>query len=301
MLDRPIIILGAARSGTTLLGDILAHHPDVAYWVEPKYVWRYGNPTARTDQRRAEEATPAVKRYIRSKFTSFVARREGDRFMEKTPTNCFRVPFIQEVFPDARFVHLIRDGRDVAFSARKKWTSPPKKEALWRRLTTLEIPLRDAPFYAVDFLRDVIGRQLRPDQGYLWGPHVEGLRAIRGRHGVLYACAVQWKESVRAALDGLAAVPPSQQCVVRFESLVTEPRDDLGRLLRFLGLPRDDAVIAHAVETVDAAAAARWQQRSAQELAPIHPVLEDMLHQLDYHAGSAGETSEGARPNNMAG
>lgn len=301
MLDRPIIIIGAARSGTTLLGDILSRHPDVAYWVEPKYIWRYGNPTARTDERPAEEATPAVKRYIRSTFASFVGRREGNRFMEKTPTNCFRVPFVQEIFPDARFVHLIRDGRDVAFSARAKWTSPPKKEALWRRLTSFEIPLRDAPYYAVDFLRDVIGRQVRPDQGYLWGPHVQGLRAIRDQHGILYACAVQWRESVRAAREGLATVPASQQCTACFESLVTEPEDVVSRLLQFLGLPRNDAVIAHAIETVDASASARWKQRNAQELAPVQPVVKDMLNQLGYRAKGTDETGAGVRPNNMTG
>jgi len=300
MLDRPIIIIGAARSGTTLLGELLSRHVDIAYWVEPKYIWRYGNPMAQTDERHAEEATPAVRRYIRSTFASFVARREGHRFMEKTPTNCFRVPFIQKVLPDAQFVHLIRDGRDVAFSAREKWTSPPKKEALWRRLTSFEIPLRDAPFYAVDFLRDVIGRQVQPDQGYLWGPHIEGLRAIRDRHGVLYACAVQWKESVRAALDGLTAVPTAQHCTVRFESLVHEPEDVVGRLLQFLELPCDDAMIAHAVETVDASAAGRWEQRNPRELNFIRPVLEEMLHQLGYLAESAPEAGGRTHPN-MAG
>lgn len=35
-VKKPIILLGCARSGTTLLGSILEQHPDVAYWVEPR-------------------------------------------------------------------------------------------------------------------------------------------------------------------------------------------------------------------------------------------------------------------------
>jgi hypothetical protein len=282
MLDRPIIILGAARSGTTLLGDILSQHPAIAYWVEPRYIWRYRNPTANTDRRAVDEATPEVKRYIRSKFASFVASCPGSRFMEKTPSNCFRVPFIHAVFPGARFVHLIRDGRDVVFSARRKWTSPPKKAALWRRLSTLEIPLRDLPFYLTDFLRDVIGRQLYPEKAFLWGPHIEELREIKAQHGVLHACCVQWRESVRAACEGLAGVPDQQQHWIRFEQLVTNPDAILHELLSFAKLPTCSAVQSHAHRVVEADAARRWRQRHAAEIQAVIPVIQNELQALGY-------------------
>ena len=282
MLDRPIIIIGAARSGTTLLGNILAQHPDVAYWVEPRYIWRYRNPTAQTDRRTVDEATPAVKRYIRSKFASFVAARSGARFVEKTPSNCFRVPFVHAVLPEARFVHLIRDGRDVAFSARRKWTSPPKKAALWRRLTTLEIPLRDFPFYITDALRDVIGRQLYPEGAFLWGPHVEGLRKVKAQHGVLHACGVQWRESVRAACDGLADIPDQQQHWIRFEELVTNPSAVLQELLAFAELPPCPAVQSHANRVAQSDAAHRWRQRDSTEIQSVLPVIHEELKALGY-------------------
>jgi hypothetical protein len=283
MLDRPIIILGAARSGTTLLGDILSQHPAIAYWVEPRYIWRYRNPTANTDRRAVDEATPEVKRYIRSKFASFVASCPGSRFMEKTPSNCFRVPFIHAVFPGARFVHLIRDGRDVVFSARRKWTSPPKKAALWRRLSTLEIPLRDLPFYLTDFLRDVIGRQLYPDKGYLWGPHVEGLRAIKAQHGVLQACAVQWRESIRAAREGLTVVPGHQQHCVQFEQLVADPGTVLQELLSFAELSPCPSVQLYARDIIEPDAAHRWShQHSSREVQEVLPMMREELQAMGY-------------------
>ena len=49
--------------------------------------------------------------------------RDGDlRFSEKTPTNIFLIPFLSRAFPDAQFIHIIRDGRDAASShMHKPW------------------------------------------------------------------------------------------------------------------------------------------------------------------------------------
>ena len=173
-LDRPIIILGAARSGTTLLAELLSTHPDVAYWVEPKYIWRYGDPGAKSDVRLASAATPGVKRYIRKSFERFLGKSGKSRFMEKTPSNCFRVEFAHSVLPEARFVCLYRDGRDVAMSAAKKWTSPPERSALKRRLLSMEIPMRDLPYYSTDFARDVIARQFHGEGSIYMGTILPG-------------------------------------------------------------------------------------------------------------------------------
>jgi hypothetical protein len=154
LLNQPIFLIGAARSGTTFVGRLLRLHPHVAYWIEPKYVWRYGNASAASDVRTAEEATPEVTRYIRGKFAGFARKAGKPRFAEKTPSNCLRVPFIHAVFPDGRFLHLTRDGRDAALSARNKWLSRRHREHFGRRLRSVlfQIPLREAPCYARDFL-----------------------------------------------------------------------------------------------------------------------------------------------------
>lgn len=277
-LDRPVVVLGAARSGTTMLATTLATHPDLAYWVEPKYVWRYGHPLAPDDRRGAAEATPRVRRYIRRAFARFADRAGAPRFMEKTPSNCFRVPFVHAVLPEARFLHVVRDGRDVARSAVKKWTTPPDPTAIRRRLTSFEIPLRDFPFYVGAGIRDSIGRQLLPEQAFLWGPQFPGIREVRAEHGVEVACAVQWRESVLAARAGLAEVPAEQQFEVRFEELVADPDSVLPAVLAFLGLGDGEAVIAHARRHFDAAAA----HRTEGERSPTDPYLQPLLADLGY-------------------
>lgn len=278
-LTRPIVVLGAARSGTTLTADLLAHHPDLAYWIEPRYVWNYGRPLAPDDRRGAADATPHVRRYIRRAFERYAVARGKARFMEKTPSNCFRVPFVHAVLPDALFVHVIRDGRDVTMSAVRKWTSPPDPTAIRRRLRSFEIPLRDAPFYAAAALRDVVGRQFLPERAFVWGPQFPGIREVRAREGVEAACAVQWRESVQASLDGLAQVPADQQIEVRFERLVADPEAEVARLLRFAGLREDAAVLAHARQTADAGAADRWRDR------PFDPAVAARLEPLQSQLG----------------
>ena len=42
---------------------------------------------------------------------------------QKTPTNIFHTDFIKKMFPDCQFIHIIRDGRDVVASFKKRWGS----------------------------------------------------------------------------------------------------------------------------------------------------------------------------------
>jgi hypothetical protein len=51
----------------------------------------------------------------------YLARRGKARWAEKDPTYTLMLPFIEELFPDARYVHLVRDGHDVVASFRDRW------------------------------------------------------------------------------------------------------------------------------------------------------------------------------------
>ena len=281
-LDRPIFVIGAARSGTTFLGEALARHPNVSYWVEPKYIWRYRAASSESDVRTADEATPAVARYIRNRFEARTLRDGRSRFVEKTPSNCLRIPFIERVFPEGLYLNLLRDGRDAALSAVKKWTQPPSRSALRRRATSFEIPLRDAPSYAFDFLRDVVGRQFRPAKGFIWGPHIPGLRALRGEHSVLETCAIQWRECVLAVRAGLAEIPAERQITVRYEELVRSPADQLARILQFLDLRFDQALADHAIATASTDSVGRWRREESQSISALEPLIAETMTELGY-------------------
>jgi hypothetical protein len=144
--------------------------------------------------------------------------------------------FIRAVFPNAKFVVLLRDGRDVAMSAMKKWTSPPDKGALLRRLRTLEIPVRDIPFYASNFFYDVLARSVNANAGYIWGPRFEGIEELRANHSLEAVCAVQWRESVKAINKSLSNFEDDCYTVIKYEELVDDPEGVLQSVMSFCDL-----------------------------------------------------------------
>jgi len=281
-LDRPIFIIGAARSGTTLLAEVVSRHPDVSYWIEPKYIWRYRGARSRSDVRCADEATPGVAAYIRRRFERRCARDGRARFAEKTPSNCLRIPFINQIFDDGLFLNIQRDGRDATLSSHKKWTNPPASGPIVRRATSFEIPLRDAPFYAADWLRDSLGRALFPKKGHIWGPLTPGIQEVRRTHDALETCAIQWRDSVRAVLAGMAEVSAERQLTLRYEELARDPAGVLARILQFLGLAPDAGLKRYTLESVRADSVGRWRQADPEMVARITPLIGDAMAELGY-------------------
>jgi hypothetical protein len=123
----PIFIIGAPRSGTTLLRMILDSHPRISCGEETHFLrelepivgrhWRMVEPYG------FDRASWLVR--IRDFYTGFqadyLARRGKSRWAEKDPTYTLLLPFIAELFPDAQYVHLVRDGHDVVASYRDRW------------------------------------------------------------------------------------------------------------------------------------------------------------------------------------
>ncbi len=118
-LRAPIFILGAPRSGTTFLGSCFGALPDVSYHFEPR--------VTKAAARHVYDGSWPEERAARTFRATYAllqvaAGHGGRRFAEKNPENCFVVPFLARTFPDARFVQIIRDGRDVAVShAEQPW------------------------------------------------------------------------------------------------------------------------------------------------------------------------------------
>jgi len=149
------IIVGSPRSGTTLLRFMLDSHPDLAIPPETGFFWTQAELETASGNLR-EEFFRAVTNYpsrapswpdfeileetfwkalegiepfnlpdgYRTFYRLYAARFEKPRWGDKTPTYCLSLDAIRELIPEARFIHLIRDGRDAALSLRKMWFSP---------------------------------------------------------------------------------------------------------------------------------------------------------------------------------
>jgi hypothetical protein len=149
------VILGAPRSGTTLLRFMIDAHPSVAIPPETGFLMQGTQFTGTGDELRRQfvetiTAFPAdvptwpdfgipketfrqmiqriepfsVSDGYRAFFRAYAERFGKPRWGDKTPLSCLCLDTIEAVLPEAHFIHLIRDGRDVALSCRQTCFSP---------------------------------------------------------------------------------------------------------------------------------------------------------------------------------
>jgi len=138
VFDRPVFIVGSPRSGSTLLFETLAKAPNVYTIGDESHEIIEGMPHLgasahgyESNRLLAADATPAIARELRERFLAALHDRDQRapppgqriRMLEKTPKNSLRVPFLASIFPEARFIYLHRDPREVLASMMEAWTS----------------------------------------------------------------------------------------------------------------------------------------------------------------------------------
>jgi hypothetical protein len=141
---RPIFpfVVGCSRSGTTLLRALLDAHPLLAVPPESHFavlprlrlrrdpwfrLWGIDPPDVRDLD---------VADAVRAVFAAYAAAQDKPRYADKTPHYVSHLPLLAKRFPEARFVHVVRDGRDVALSLLEVPWGPDDVEGAalhWRR------------------------------------------------------------------------------------------------------------------------------------------------------------------------
>jgi hypothetical protein len=135
-----VVVLGVSRSGTTLLKAMLDAHSQLAIPSESYFLpqlWdRHGAQPERDafvedlgrlervrewgvdpeDVRALLPERPTFAEAIQSIYRLYAEARGKPRFGEKTPLYMQHLDVLERAFPDARYVHIVRDGRDAALS-----------------------------------------------------------------------------------------------------------------------------------------------------------------------------------------
>ncbi|MEL6682181.1 MAG: sulfotransferase [Pseudomonadota bacterium] len=222
MSDAPIFIIGAARSGTKFLRDCLRADTRIAAVpYDINYIWRFGQPKCSDDQLSPLTLSPAQIRFIRRTTEGQARLAPGQILLEKSVSNSLRVPFVDAIFPGARYVHLVRDGRDVALSAIKQWSAPPDYRRLVEKLR--RIPISSLPYVAWYIRNSILGRRKQSGSHVnVWGPRYPGIRADVASRTLAEVCALQWQHSVETARTDLAMLPQDSVFTVKYENLVSD-------------------------------------------------------------------------------
>ena len=233
-----VVIIGAPRSGTNMLRDVLCSLDSVATWPcdEINYIWRHGNLRYPSDELPPERATDPVRRYIRRQF-DWVARRHGvETVVEKTCANSLRVPFVDAVVPEAKYLFIRRDGLDAVGSAMARWTAPLDIPYLARKARF--VPATDLPYYATRYFWSRVYRLFSREQRLaFWGPQMDDMNNLLAQHPLDEVCAIQWQRCVDQSRQTFETMDSSRWLEVGYEDFVSRPQEELGRIVDFLGLP----------------------------------------------------------------
>ena len=237
-------VLGTGRCGSTLVHEIIARHPDVGFVsnLEDRFPSlpvpsRFNNdiyrrvPDALTTKGHvrfapsegyraldrevspvisapmrdllAEDVTPWLERRFRTFFAARARAQGRPLFLHKF-TGWPRSGFVRRIFPETRFIHIVRDGRAVANS----------------------------------FLQMPWWQGYRGPDEWSWGPLPPSMEQEWEASGRSFAvlAGLEWKLLIEAFEAARALVPESQWLEVRYEDFVAEPREHVRAMLDHLGL-----------------------------------------------------------------
>jgi len=296
-------VVGMNRSGTTLLRMMLDAHPDLTIPPETHFVPDLIK-AAREDDATPESTLEAMKSArewgdfgfsdemmlarlrelpeikpgpaVRTFYSAYTEEQGKPRWGEKTPTYVQKMKLIQRAIPEARFVHVIRDGRDVALSVldrtvrdltagdiarrwQKKITKAREDKPKLRHY--MEIRYEDLILDTEPVLRQVCEFIELPWDDGLLTYHERSADRLKEMARALPAEGRAKELSVerRMATHEMTTKPPSADRVARWRTQMTaEQRDEFesiaGDLLDQLGYPTGPDAVEKATQQIEAAA-----------------------------------------------
>jgi hypothetical protein len=216
--DRPIMVIGCPRSGTTLLQLMLHGHRRIAIPPENRFVLpayhrrhRFGDLRDPANRRRLAQwivsdrstkfvdfgldpdqvveqivaAPPTLGAALATVFRAYAHRFGKPRWGDKRPSYVSNMQIIEALYPDAQFVHIVRDGRDCVASLNQMW---------WHQ-------------------------------------------------GGTYEGVSRWAQAIDHGRRGARRLGPARYYELRYEQLVADPERELVALCRFLAEEYDPAMV----------------------------------------------------------
>ncbi len=294
---QPVIIIGAPRSGTNMLRDVLTAIDGVNTWPcdEINYIWRYGQASNPVDEFTAEDVNKKNKTYIRKQFNKLQRKTGSDYVVEKTCANSLRVDFVEEIIPEARYIFLFRNPVDVVTSARKRWKA--SLDLLYILKKARFVPLKDVPYYAVKYLWNRVYKLFSSQERLaFWGPKFKGMYEELDRESsVERICALQWKKCAETSLQVLRNLNRDRVHAVAYENFVFNPENKLKRMLDWMEINKDDLDVSSLVADVSTASVEKGYDKLDEEtIAMVEDitwnVYEEIIEEFDREVKTYGSS-----------
>jgi omega-hydroxy-beta-dihydromenaquinone-9 sulfotransferase len=266
-ITKPIFVVGCHRSGTTVLYEALAKHPDLVFLsnasallpripilsnavadlfgldeVEQERFLKDGipfTPATPSEAIRIWElyapeggdycldehfSNPKMEEYLIHTIKKHLKYFNKTRFINKNPDNSVRMRYLNKLFPDAKFINIIRDGRAVCSSL----------------LKVREIA---EEFFGPEHRHATSGVKVKA-----WADIEETWKT-----DPVSSIGLLWKEVVETIERDKETIAPERYLELRFEDFVTEPFNYLEKMVHFCDLGWDakaEAAIKEASKTL---------------------------------------------------
>jgi Sulfotransferase domain len=197
-------------------------------------------------------------------------------WVERSGTSLPYVGELADVFGDAKFVHLYRDGRECAYSM--------SRHAGFRlgsvMMMTLERLGAASPYLSDDNSPEQVPPDLRP-----FMPETFDHEAFERFEVPVAETGQLWSDMITIGLDALAGLPPERVLQLSYEDLVAEPRQALLRLADFVGVPRADPGWLDRAVRLAEPRSPRWLTLPEEQIKELTRVCESAMRRL--YGGSA--------------
>jgi hypothetical protein len=243
--DRLVFVLGSPRSGTTFLGNSIGSLPG---FIDLGEVAPLKAAIPELSRRSPEEAAPELRALLA--HTRRLGLVGSLRPVEQTPEAVFVAPALAIGFPEGRFIHIVRDGRDVVCSLLERgWLSAERG--------------------GVDDAGHAYGSQAR-----FW---VEPERRKEFEAaGDARRAAWAWRRYVTAARE-LA----ERTLEIRYERLTERPEEVASAIARFLAVSPEP--LAAALQAARSTSVGRWRNDlSPEQVADVEEEAGALLAELGY-------------------
>lgn len=286
-VKNPLFIVGTGRCGSTIFHHVLTYHPKVTWlssWA-PKYAskphmnrlamqimdlplpdrylrkriypgewyafWNYyyrgfGEPCRDLCR---EDVTPRVKSKIRGAMAEMLSDRRPHLLIKITGWP--RLGFLKEIFPDAKFIHIYRDGRAVANSLLQVWWWPG-----WRGPENWGCG------------------ELSPEQRQKWE---------RSGKSFVVLAALEWEILMTSFEQARQTIPPEDLMEIRYEDLCQEPVGLFRQAAEFAGLEWSSQFESRVKQFTLESANDKWRKDlTSLQQKELNESIQDILQKYGY-------------------
>ncbi len=263
-VKKPIFILGTGRSGTTILGIVMSMHKKIGFLNEPKALWHsvnrhedlIGSYTMEEAHYflDAANADEDQKKDIHKLFGAYLRTTFSQRVVDKYPELIFRIPYVKALFPDAKFLFLVRNGWDTCGSI-NYWSERLGK--------TSETETHD--WWGIDNRKwNLLVEQVIKKDSYFNNL----LPVIDEIVSHLDMAALEWIITMRQGLTALKEYPESM-LRINYEDLVQNPETVMSDIKIFCELEDDQVFMEYGKKVL--------KPVKPKDQFPLHPTIEPLF------------------------